>query len=195
MSAQRRSWLRLGILTELVARSNNKLGRTALMKLAFLLQTERGVPLGYNFRLYTYGPYDGDVLDDLGQAEAMEAVESSLVAYPGGYGYEFSPGPESDRVRSMAGPDLQGYRDDLSWALSEFGGRSAADLELLSTIVYADRESLGRRQSISADELCRQVREIKPRFSEEYVQASIRSLRDRGMLRSLGAAAPPRRCG
>jgi len=89
MSAQRRSWLRLGILAELVARSNNKLGRTALMKLAFLLQTVRGVPLGYNFRLYTYGPYDGDVLDDLGQAEAMKAVESSLVAYSGGYGYEF----------------------------------------------------------------------------------------------------------
>jgi uncharacterized protein YwgA len=66
MSAQRRSWLRLGILSELVARSNNKLGRTALMKLAFLLQTVRGVPLGYHFRLYTYGPYDGDVLDDLG---------------------------------------------------------------------------------------------------------------------------------
>jgi uncharacterized protein len=195
MSAQRRSWLRLGILAELVARSSNKLGRTALMKLAFLLQTVRGVPLGYNFRLYTYGPYDGDVLDDLGQAEAMRAVESSLVAFPGGYGYEFSPAPESERIRSMAGPDIQCYRDDLSWVLGEFGSRSAADLELLSTIVYADRESLGRRQSVSADELCRQVREIKPRFSEEYVKASILSLRDSGILQSPGAAASPRRCG
>jgi uncharacterized protein len=195
MSAQRRSWLRLGILAELVARSNNKLGRTALMKLAFLLQTVKGLPLGYNFRLYTYGPFDGDVLDDLGQAEAMRAVESSLVAFPGGYGYEFSPGPESERIRSMAGPEIQGYRDDLSWVLGEFGSRSAADLELLSTIVYADRESLGHRQGISADELCRQVREIKPRFSEEYVETSIRLLRDRGILRSLGATAAPGRSG
>jgi hypothetical protein len=195
MSAQRRSWLRLGILAELVARSSNKLGRTALMKQAYLLQTVKGVPLGYNFRLYTYGPYDGDVLDDLGQAEAMRAVASSLVAFPGGYGYEFSPGPESERIRSMAGPEIQGYRDDLSWVLGEFGSRSAADLELLSTIVYADRESLGRHQGVSADELCRQVREIKPRFPEEYVKASIRSLRDRGILRSPGAAASPGRSG
>ncbi|MHB1561798.1 MAG: hypothetical protein ACYC61_30480, partial [Isosphaeraceae bacterium] len=189
MSAQKRSWFRLGILSELVARSDTKLGRTAIMKLAFLLQTVRGVPLGYNFRLYTYGPYDGDVLDDLGQAEAMRAIESSLVAFPGGYGYEFSTGPESERIRSMAGPEIQGHRDDLSWVLGEFGGRSAADLELLSTIVYADRESFGRHQSVSVEELCRQVREIKPRFSEEYVNDSIRSLRVLGMLQSLGVAA------
>src|SRR5262249_49953609 len=159
----------------------------ALMKLAFLLQTVRGVPLGYNFRLYTYGPYDGDVLDDLGQAEAMRAVESNLVAFPGGYGYEFSPRPESERIPGMARPEIQGYRDDLAWVLGEFGSRSAADLELLSTIVYADRESLGRHQSVSADELSRQVREIKPRFPEEYVKASIRLLRERGILGSLGA--------
>ena len=195
MSAQRRSWLRLGILAELVARSNTKLGRTALMKLAFLLQAVRGVPLGYSFRLYTYGPYDGDVLDDLGQAEAMRAVASSLVAFAGVYGYEFSPGPESDRVRSMAEPEIQGYRDDLSWVLGEFGSRTAAELELLSTIVYADRESLGRHQSVSADELCRQVREIKPRFPDEYVKASIQLLRDRGILQSLGATAAPGRSG
>jgi hypothetical protein len=30
------------------------------MKLACFLQTVKEVPLGYNFRLYTYGPYDGD---------------------------------------------------------------------------------------------------------------------------------------
>ena len=191
MSVQKRWALRLGTLIELVASSNNKLGRTALMKLAFLLQTVRGVPLGYRFRLYTYGPYDGDVLDDLGQAEAMRAVESTLVAFSGWYGYEFSAGPECERVRSMAGPDIQRYRDEISWVLGEFGSRSAADLELLSTIVYADRDVLERRRRVCTDELCRLVREIKPRFSEDYVKQSIGLLNDRGILQSLGVPASP----
>lgn len=191
MAAQKRWWLRLGTLIDLVARSNDKLGRTALMKLAFLLQTVRGVPLGYDFRLYTYGPYDADVLNDLGQAEAMRAIESTLVAFPGGYGYEFSAGPERDRVRTMAGPDIEKYHDDLSWVLGEFGSRSAADLKLLSTIVYADRDVLDRRQRVSLDELCRQVREIKPRFSEDYVKQNIGFLNDRRILQSLDAMASP----
>jgi uncharacterized protein len=189
MNVQKRWWLRLGTLNELVARSDTKLGRTALMKLAFLLQTVKGVPLGYNFRLYTYGPFDGDVLNDLGQAETMRAVESTMVAFPGGYGYEFSTGPESELVRTMADSDIQRYCADISWVLGEFGSRSAADLELLSTIVYADRDVLERRQRVSLDELCRQVREIKPRFSEEYVKANIRFLKDKGILPSLATTA------
>ena len=44
--------LQTAILTSLVKSAPNKPGRTALMKFAYLLQTIRGVPLGYRFRLY-----------------------------------------------------------------------------------------------------------------------------------------------
>jgi uncharacterized protein len=186
MSAQDRWLLRIGVLTELVARSPTKLGRTALMKLAFLLQTVKGVPLGYNFRLYTYGPYDADVLNDLGQAETMRAVESIMVAYTSGYGYEFSEGPESERIRKMAGDELTPLKPLVHWVLDEFGRRTAADLELLSTIVYADRDNLECRKRASLDELCRQVREIKPRFSEEYVKEVISNLGEKDLLLAMG---------
>lgn len=185
MNAQQRWWLRLGVLTVLVERSGSGLGRTAIMKLAYLLQTVKGVPLGYNFRLYTYGPYESDVLNDLGQAESMRAVGSKIVAYPSGSGYVFSPGPEREKVKSMAREDLAKYENTITWAITEFGHRTAADLELLSTIIYADRDSCERRQRISPDDLCRQVREIKPRFSEEYVQQNISFLKEKGMLLAL----------
>ncbi len=182
MSAQAQWWFRLGILNELVSGSHTKLGRTALMKLAFLLQAVKGVPLGYNFRLYTYGPFDEDVLNDLGQAETMQAVESNLVAFANGYGYEFSQGPESERVRQMTGADLSCFWSEVSWVLNEFGNRTAADLELISTIVYADRDLLKRHQRVPSNELCRQVREIKPRFSEEYITQNIGHLNNKGLL-------------
>ena len=84
MNAEQHRWFRLGVLTQLVESSTTRLGRTALMKLAYLLQTVRRVPLGYDFRLYTYGPYQSDVLNDLGRLETMQAVVSEVVPYPSG---------------------------------------------------------------------------------------------------------------
>ena len=76
------------------------------MKLAYFLQTVKNVPLGYSFRLYTYGPYDSDVLTHLSQAEAMHAVKSKVVPNPSGYGYEFEPGPKLDELKLLIKPGL-----------------------------------------------------------------------------------------
>ena len=43
---------------------SHHIGRTALMKYMYFLQTLRGVQLGYNFSMYSYGPFDADVLSD-----------------------------------------------------------------------------------------------------------------------------------
>jgi uncharacterized protein len=184
MSTQDRWWFRIGVLTDLVARSRTKLGRTALMKLAFLLQTVEGLPLGYNFRLYTYGPFDEDVLNDLGQAECMQAVVSTMIPFSGGegYGYEFSPGPSGGQVRILLAEAIKPYEGKLDQMIERFGNRSAADLELLSTIVYADRDCQGRTPPVSPDELARQVQEIKPRFSVEYIKQNIEELNQMGLL-------------
>jgi hypothetical protein len=60
---------RIGLIAYLAKRS--PIGRTALMKYCYFLQALRGVPLGYNFSLYSYGPFDAAVLSDLGDAEAL----------------------------------------------------------------------------------------------------------------------------
>lgn len=182
MTAQDRWRFRVGVLTSLVARSPTKLGRTALMKLAYLLQTVKEVPLGYNFRLYTYGPFDEEVLNDVGQAEGMQAVVSTMILFSGGYGYEFAPGPAADQVQAWVDDKIKSYQDHMDWAIRNFGSRNAADLELLSTIVYADRDFLGRTPPVSLDELVRMVREIKPRFSVEYIKENIRLLDEMGLL-------------
>ena len=74
-------WNRLGLICSLVEKSKGKAGRTALMKFAYLLKALKCVPLDYRFTLYTYGPFDSDLLDDLSYAEALEAVQSSLVHF------------------------------------------------------------------------------------------------------------------
>ena len=50
-------------------------GKTAFMKMAYLLQELYEVPLGYRFSLYTYGPYSAEVLADLEYAKLRKRVE------------------------------------------------------------------------------------------------------------------------
>jgi uncharacterized protein len=184
MDEQQQRRLRLGLLTELIARAPVKLGRTALMKLAYFLQTAKNVPLGYHFSLYTYGPFDSDLLADLDQAHAIGAVASEIVTFPSGkgYGYEFTPGPRFAASQKVATRDLMPYQDAIRWVLAKFGHRSAADLELLPTIVHADREASQARRRLSFAALARTVQQIKPQFSEATILRNIHDLAADGLL-------------
>ena len=74
MNDQSAVWIRLAALVTFVESSPSQvLGRTAIVKLPYLFQELYGVSLGYDFRLYTYGPFDSDVLHDLGSAESLGA--------------------------------------------------------------------------------------------------------------------------
>ena len=69
---------RLALITVLAARSKGGyMGRTALMKYMYLLQTVRGLPLNYRFTLYSYGPFDADVLVDLSMRNHSKAFPQS----------------------------------------------------------------------------------------------------------------------
>jgi hypothetical protein len=76
---------RIAVITRLAERSPG-LGRTALMKYCYFVQTLRRVPLGYSFSLYSYGPFDSDVLADLDVTESMGGVKTEVVYHTGGYG-------------------------------------------------------------------------------------------------------------
>lgn len=180
--------VRLAVITELVSRApSGHVGRTALVKLCYFLQTVRKVPLGYRFTLYSYGPFDSNVLADLGSAENVHAVQSKIVSYPGGYGYEISPGERGDSARLIGKEFLDQHHDDINWVLKEFGAHSSADLELESTIVYVDREAARNSQPQSIEILAQRVRDVKPRFKEEYIQGKAAQLQDKGLLMSTSA--------
>jgi hypothetical protein len=175
-------WNRLATIVELAARSPAGLGRTALMKYTYFLQVVRGVPLGYDFSLYSYGPFDPKVLDDLEYAQTLKAAEVTPVYYPGGYGYSIRPGAAAESFRTRAREFLDRYAGDIDWVLREFGGLSAAQLELASTMVLVDREALQSTEALSLAELVHRVREVKPRFTDPQVLAQAESLQEKGLL-------------
>jgi uncharacterized protein YwgA len=177
---------RIALITELVDRAPVKLGRTALMKCLFFLKALRNVPLPYSFRLYTYGPFDSDVLDDLQYAEFLGAVESTLVRYPGGRGYEYELGPKAEKIRKQADEFLERHKESIDWVLKEFGNRSALDLEMASTLVYIDRSvaERGKRKTTIA-ELVRKVGDVKPHLATEAIEREAQDLNERGFLKTV----------
>ena len=160
------------------------LGRTALMKICYLLQTLGDVPLGYHFTLYSYGPFDSDVLADLSSAESVGAVSSRVVQFPNGYGYEINPTEDSQSFIDMA-PDFLGqYGDSIDEVIEMFGGMTKNELEVLSTAIYVDREAEGFNEELSIDELVHRVHEIKRNFTEKFVADKVTFLENEGLLES-----------
>ena len=166
---------RQALLAALVNQApDQRLGRTALMKLLFLLTTVRDVLVGYRFRMYTYGPFDSEVLSDVDYAARLEALAVEIERYPNGYGYVIRPGRAADRIMSIGREFLDKHRDDIDWVIRYFAPRKAVDLELLSTIVYVDREH-GMR---SIEEVARVVNEIKPRFAVSEIEEEAKRLQE-----------------
>lgn len=159
------------------------MGRTALMKYMYLLQTVRGVPLGYRFTLYAYGPFDSDVLVDLSVAEAFEAVECELELYSGGYRYKIRPALNAKWLQGRAEKFLARYSKDVDWVIKKFGSFSSAELELVGTIVYVDREVVvGKR--LRLEQVVKIVREVKPHFSQDKVLRYARQLASEHLLQA-----------
>jgi uncharacterized protein YwgA len=185
--------VRSAVLARMVDKAPlQKLGRTQVMKLFYFLQELQGVPLGYDFRLFTYGPFDSDVLGDLAAACSLETVVEQTVIYPRGYGYEISLGRHARRLSErleQATPELASKIDAV---VQEFGLLGAAELELRSTIFFIDREVVQAGATTTSRDLAARVVQIKPHFSEATVLDRIGQMRERGWLEGIipDVAAP-----
>jgi len=161
---------RLALIPTLAEKApQRKIGRTALMKFLYFLQTLRQVPLGYRFTLYSYGPFDSNVLADLSVAESLSAVASETIFYPGGYGYDITAGIKAKWLQKRAEKFLAKHEKDVRWVMERFGKFTSGQLELVSTIIYVDREAADADRSLRLSTLARQVNEIKPRFREAEI--------------------------
>jgi len=175
----------VALIAHLVARAPTRLGRTALMKCLFFLKAVKHVPLPYSFGLYTYGPFDSNVLDDLLYAEALGAVRGTLVEYQRARGYEYQRGPKIEELEKQTREFLSRYEESVDWVLNEFGNRSAIDLEMASTLVYIDRMIKGKKERATIVDLARKVREVKPHLGIDTIEREARSLKQKGLLEAV----------
>jgi uncharacterized protein YwgA len=188
MSTDGTNWNRLGLITDLserMAQKPGEFGRTSLMKLIYFLQAVKGVPLGYNFTLYSYGPFDSSVLDDVSYATSLEAVKETVISYPNGYGYDIKPEEKASQIKAKAQDFLKEHKDSIEWVVEEFSKYSAADLELIGTIIYADQELLRKKMQSDLSDFISRVRKIKPHFTVEQIKRRTQQLLKNGLLHTI----------
>jgi uncharacterized protein YwgA len=173
---------RIALISDLIGKAPAGFGRTALMKCLYFLQTVRHVPLGYHFRLYTYGPFDSDVLSDLSLAERFGLVESKLSQFSGGYRYELHGGGAPTRIFEGARNFLDRYKEDVDWVVDVFGARSARDLENASTLIFIDRSVAAKGGRITLSDLARKVHDVKPHLALPLIEEEARNLREQDLV-------------
>ena len=177
---------RLALISCLAESSpSHYIGRTALMKYMYFLQTLRNVPLGYRFTLYSYGPFDSEVLSDLSRAESMNAVSSEAVLYPGGYGYEIRSADGNEWLQKRASDFLSKHKTDIDWVIQHFGTLTSAQLELASTIIFVDREAAIGKEELTLNAIAKRVQDLKPHFSNQQIQLLAERLANERLLQSI----------
>ena len=159
---------RTAIIGELARQKHSgQLGKTAVMKLLHLLQDGLKVPLGYRFTLYTYGPYDSDVMSDIEFAESLNQVSVEYFGPDQGYSIH----SKSTEVIQVD----EDIKKQIKELMNLFGKMNARDLELRSTLLFLSRE-------FKDDLLMRRLQELKPKYSAAETSSAISELKDRRFL-------------
>jgi uncharacterized protein YwgA len=176
--------IRHGVITELAKRTQERgmnLGKTALQKHVYFLQSIHDVDVGYDFRLHTYGPFSQQILSDL---DALEFIDGVDITYDSSVnGYRIKAGPNADSVVSEAEDFLEEASDSIDVVLEDFGQLNAKELELRATIVFAERDFQSRTGAPKHDELASKVSSIKPHFSLDNINAAIQELAGKGYIK------------
>lgn len=173
-------WRRYALIAELAKRLDGireQFSKTALVKLVFFLQEVYGVDCGYDFAMYSYGPFDSQLLNDLALVKhfgcvTVEAVSSALG------GYHIRPTNEADCVRDRAAKflDARETQKALDSLVKTYGAKSARDLELRATIVYIERDLRRKGKEATKFDVCRIVNEIKPKFPSQEIERAVNEL-------------------
>ncbi len=169
------------------------LGKTALQKLVYFLQEVHGVPLGYEYTLYTYGPFSTGLVADLDSAAAMNYVRPVYDAELGGY--EIKPADGADALQKQSKDWLRSVEPKLEAVFDAFRNYGAKGLELRATIVYVSREAKADNVVLDDDALVVEVHQLKPHFTDQVIRDAIGELREKGYLEGTAPSGGARKNG
>ncbi|MCL2853613.1 MAG: hypothetical protein FWE20_11410 [Defluviitaleaceae bacterium] len=163
-----------------IVNEKSNLGKTSMMKIMFILQQVFSMKLGYNFNIYTYGPYASKVTDDLEMLIYNNFVDAET--------YEYKDSSMAYRLKiteqGKDSIDMLTLDDErkISKVLTVFGNKTAKELELDSTIIYTNNIYAKSNWDQTREEIVKDVYELKPRFTIETIQSAYDSLEEEGML-------------
>ena len=165
-----------------VLQQNPNIGKTALMKAAFMLQQVKKLNLDYNFSIYTYGPYSSEVTEDVDDLVFKQLAISTIYHQNSYVGYELNV---SDEGNAYAERLDQNSKTAIAEIVGFIKGKSAKDLELYATVIYIDRlYAKNNSWEKHSNSIVEKVHEIKPHFKKDIIGSAFNMLKESGYLAS-----------
>lgn len=157
------------------ANGDRKLGKKALQKLVHLISEVARVPVGYRFRLYTYGPFSRELASDVDILDSLGAINVTFNADRNGY--EISSASHANDYVAKAMQYIDENKKSIDYVVDRFGGKLAKELELYSMVTFILKEGLV--PNIDDDEsVVKKFREIKPHYTTQQVYQGLREIRE-----------------
>lgn len=157
---------------------NPGMGKTAVMKTIFMLQQVKHVDLGCEFSIYTYGPYNADVMEDIDELVSDGFLSSSVYFYKDYIGYTLSATDSGAKaISDLSNKDTDALKEILDFVK----GKNAKELELYSTIIYVEDWYM-KNEKEDIDAIIKKVHELKPHFSEKVIQKAYTCLSEESFL-------------
>jgi len=157
----------------------NDLGKTAVMKMVFILQHVFNMSLGYSFDIYTYGPYAAEVSGELDALIYEGFIEADEYMFNNSLGYALKISE-----KGQASKGVLPFDDDekISRVVNKFGKKKAKELELDSTIIFTRNRYIKNKWGDEKDEIIKDVHVIKPHFTTQAIRNAYDNLKNDGML-------------
>ncbi len=161
---------RAALVAELVRKlreNGSWTGETHVQKTAYFLQEMLGVPLGFRFSLYKYGPFSFDLRDQLTEMRGLDQLE--LEPQPRPYGPKLAAGLGADQLRTRFPKTVRRHSPALTFVAQEIGPLGVESLERLATALMVAKEA----PSADRDERAGLLHGYKPHVSLEQARQAV----------------------
>ena len=157
------------------------LGKTAVMKILYMLQQVKNINLNYDFTIYTYGPYSAEVVEDIDDLIEDSLIDSCAYEYNNYVGYNLNlTTMGKTKLSKLATKDEAKIKDVLSFVED----KHAKDLELLSTIIFIENQYAKNQWTKEQDDIVGKVAEIKPHFNREKISMAYTTLLEKKYIKT-----------
>lgn len=175
--------LRINVIVSIVETLRKRdidLGKVQFQKLIYFLQ-EMGIPLGYRYEIYHYGPYSFELAQELNTLDTLGIV--NVAPDPTGYGYGIMPGKHIGDFYERKDLDvIEPYKKQIDFVLDHLGRDGSSKIELKATIHYVNKVMGKIRPAVTTESILNRVRELKPKFNEPFLSECYKELQDLNLL-------------
>ena len=158
-------------LIETLEEKDSWCGETNVQKATYFLQGLVGVPLGFKFILYKYGPYSFDLSEELTYLCADSFLD--LEVRDPRYGPSYITGGMRDYVVDRFPKTLCRYRNGIDYVADRLGSKRVPELERLATALFV---RLMKDEVPSVEKRAAKITKLKPHISDVDAKEAVREV-------------------